>query len=104
MGAGKLKDKVIIQSKSSRKDEYGARLKQFDKVYAAKGDVRYLAGSDLIKAGVELNMEVITVKMRLDSRLKHNHSLFVDDERFDVGSIKPTDNKRYMIVTATRDL
>lgn len=104
MGAGKLKDKVIIQRKSDKKDEYGARLKEFDKIYAAKGDVRYLSGSDLIKAGVEINIEVITVKMRRDSRLKHNNFLFVDNERFEVTGIKPTDNKRYFIVTAKRDI
>ena len=104
MGAGKLKDKVIIETQSSKKDNYGAREKAYNKLYAAKGNVRYLTGSDLVKAGVETNIEIITVKMRRDSRLKHKNFLFVDGQRFEVTGIKPDDNKRYFIVTGTREI
>lgn len=104
MRSGKLKSKVIIKRRTKNIDEYGQRKKEYEKVYAAKGNVRYLSGTDLIKAGVATNIEVITVLMRMDSRLKHEHYLFVDNHLFNITGKKPSDNKREVIVTAEREV
>ena len=102
--SGKLKTKVVVEVRSSAKDEYGAKLNLYTKVYMTRANVRYLASSDLIKSGVATNIEVITVLMRYDARIKHSHFLSTKGHRFDVTGIKPSENGREIIVTATREL
>jgi SPP1 family predicted phage head-tail adaptor len=103
MRSGSLRTKVEVQEKSSKRDEYRAKIDEWNKVYSAKGNVRYLSGSELIKAGVDTNIVVVTVKMRSDDRMKESLFLFLDGERFEVSTIKPSDRKREIIVTATRE-
>tara|TARA_R110000744_G_scaffold380568_1_gene503254 strand:- start:34664 stop:34978 length:315 start_codon:yes stop_codon:yes gene_type:complete len=103
MRSGRLRDSVEIQSKSRKKDSYGAKVDEYSKVYSAKADVRYMAGSELIKAGVASNLIVITVLMRNDRRMVEKLFIHTDGQRFEVENIKPSDDKREIIVTATRE-
>jgi len=104
MRSGALRDTVIIKRKIDGEDSYGDPTETTETLYKAKADVRYISGSDLIKAGAHLNIDVITVKMRLDKRMNHNCILEVNGLDYEVGSIKPEKNHREFIVTASREL
>lgn len=103
MQSGRLRDQIEVQVKSSLKDEYGAKVDAYTKLYGTKGNVRYMAGTELIKAGVASNLVVITVLMRYDRRMTHKCFIKVHGERFEVENIKPSDDRREIIVTATRE-
>ncbi len=104
MQSGKLKEKITIERQTQKKDEYGAKIKAYEKVYAAKGNVVYLSGSELIKAGVSTNTVVISVKMRSDKRMTYSSFLIVDGERFEVTGIRYARNKREFYITALREV
>lgn len=104
MQAGKLRDYVEVQVKSNKKDRYGARIKEWKKLFGAKANVHYLSGSDLVKAGVSINTQVITVLMRRDSRISESCFLSVNGDRFDIGSIRPANKNRDLIIVAEREL
>lgn len=104
MRAGALRDKVTIKRKIDAQDDYGEPVDTTEKVYDAKADVRYMSGSDLIKAGVQMNLEVITVKMRFDKRLTHDSILETNGVDYNVNNIKPERNRREFIITASREL
>lgn len=104
MKSGSLRSTVQVKRKSDEQDDYGALTTKTVNLYKAKANIRYLSGSELIKASVQTNIEVATVKMRYDKRMGYDCVLCFDGHEFEVANIKPDDRKREFIVTATREI
>lgn len=104
MPSGKFNELVEVQLKSSKQDKYKAKVNVWTKLYSTKANVRYVSGSDLIKAGVDTNVVVITVLMRRDSRMSEECFLMVSGNRFEVAAVLPTRKRREVLVTATREI
>ena len=102
MKSGRLKDLVVIKKQVETRNELNQRIKSYDKVFKAKANVQVLSGSELIKAGVELTREYLSILMRYDTRIKHEYKLFHNGSMYDVESIKPNDRKMDMVITASR--
>ena len=104
MRSGRLKDKVVIQTQPDETDEYGEEVDVYETVFTAKCDFRIVSGTELLKADIDLNIEVATMLMRHDSRLQYDHSVLYKGNRYEVSSIKSTVNDRQMIVSVTRQV
>ncbi len=102
--SGQLKDKIIINRETDAQNEYGGLSNNLVKVFSTKANVKVLSATELLKAGVELTNEYISIKMRYDKRLQYEHSINYEGNNYEVESIRPDDRKRSMIVVAHREI
>jgi SPP1 family predicted phage head-tail adaptor len=102
MRAGKKRTTITIQSQSSDSDSFGDEIEVYEVVFKAKCDFRVISGAELLKAGLAMNEEVVTILMKYDSRLQYDHSIVHKGNVYNVGSIKPDERYMDMIVTASR--
>lgn len=105
MNPGRLRHHIdVLKSDPTARDDYGAldpnaRLPVFE----MRCNVQVLSGSELLKAGMELTSEFISVLARYDKRLNDDHFLNWEGKEYTVQSIKPSDDKRRMTITASRE-
>ena len=102
--SGELNHKIAITKLSGTQDDYGSEIEDYVDVFSAKANVRVLSAAELLKSGLALTVEYITIKMRFDSRLNHDHFISYLSNKFAVNSIRPNDKMTEMIVTASRDI
>lgn len=98
----------MVKSRSQSRDDYGKPLEVYTTVCVMRGNVQLINGTEMIKAGINLSSEVISVMTRTDSRLKHEHFLEWSGEIYSVGAIKPYLDKNGrqigLLITAMRDV
>ena len=104
MRSGRLKDKIVIQQQQDGTDDRGEEVDVYTDVFSAKCDFRIVSAADLLKSGIDLNVEVATVLMRGDERLSYDHLILHKGSRYDVSSIKPAKADRQIIVSVTRQV
>lgn len=104
MRAGKLRHRITVKYKADLQTDSGAEVEQYNELFKAKANVRIMSGSELVKYGASLNIEIATVMMRYNEKLDYEHFIEFNDVLYDVNSIKPDDKMREMIVTVSREL
>lgn len=104
INAGRLRHKLTVMSMENVRDNTGRNTKTTNRVFDMRGNVQVLSGSELIKAGVNLSMEYVSIVARYDSRLNHKHFLDWHGELYSVESIRPSDDNLQMIITAQREV
>lgn len=102
--SGYLRHKVLVQLQSLNQDPRGERVKLYTNVFSMRCNIQVLSGTELIKAGVSINNEYLSILARYDARLLHKHFLSWKDEIYSVGSIKPSDDLREMVISASRQI
>ena len=104
ISAGRLRHKLTVKSMDNVKDSTGRLTKVSTRIFDIRGNVQVLSGSELIKAGVNLSNEYVSIIARHDSRLLHKHFLDWKGELYSVESIRPSDDNLQMIITAEREV
>lgn len=104
INAGRLRHKLIVKSMDNVRDATGRNTKVISRVFEMRGNVQVLSGSELIKAGVNLTNEYVSIVARYDSRLLYKHFLDWHGELYSVESIRPSDDNLQMIITAQREV
>lgn len=104
MRSGRLRHKVVIQEQPEDTDDFGEEVDIYNDVFSAKCNFKVISGTELLKAGVALNVEAASILMRFDARLDYDHLVLYKGNRYEVSSIKPSDNERDMIVSVTRQI
>lgn len=104
MRAGRLKNRIIIQSQPSLTDDYGEEVNTFNDVFSPKCNFKIMSGVELLKAGVSLNTEVATILMRADKRIKHDHLVLHKNNRYEISSIRDAEDDKDIIVTVSRQI
>ncbi len=104
INAGRLRHKLTVKSMESTRDSTGRNTKVTSRVFDMRCNVQVLSGSELIKAGVNLTNEYVSIVARYDSRLLYNHFLDWHGELYSVESIRPSDDNLQMIITAQREV
>ena len=104
INAGRLRHKLIVKSMENTRDSTGRNTKVTQRLFDMRCNVQVLSGSELIKAGVNLSNEYVSVLTRFDARLLHKHFLEWKGELYSVESIRPSDDNLQMIITAQREV
>ena len=104
ISAGRLRHKLTVKSMDNDKDSTGRLVKVSTRMFDIRCNVQVLSGSELIKAGVNLSNEYISIVARYDSRLMYKHFLDWHGELYSVESIRPSDDNLQMIITAQREV
>ena len=104
INAGRLRHKLTVKSMESTRDSTGRNTKVTSRVFDMRCNVQVLSGSELIKAGVNLTNEYVSIVARYDSRLLYKHFLDWHGELYSVESIRPSDDNLQMIITAQREV
>jgi SPP1 family predicted phage head-tail adaptor len=86
------------------KDATGRLSKISTRIFDIRGNVQVLSGSELVKAGVSLSNEYVSIVARHDVRILHKHFLEWKGELYSIESIRPSDNNLQMIITASREV
>lgn len=104
MKAGKLRHKLIVQQQTDRQAPNGEVIEEYEKVFNAKGDFRFVTGSAILKNGMAMTSEYATISMRYDERLSYEHFILFKGNRYSVSMITPNVRYTEMIVTVMRDV
>ncbi len=104
MRSARLRHTVILQESKKNQNSAGEQVISYNDLRRIRANVVVISGVELIKAGADMGVEVISVLMRYTSDVKHDLFLSYNDNTFHVISIKPDDRKRRMTVTASREI
>ena len=104
ISSGRLRHSLIVKSMVNGRDSTGRNTKTTQRVFGMRGNVQVLSGSELIKSGVNLSNEYISILARFDARLLYKHFLDWKGSLYSVESIRPSDDNLQMIITAQREV
>jgi SPP1 family predicted phage head-tail adaptor len=102
--AGKLRHKIEIKSLSNGRDNTGRSTKIYTALFSIRCNVKVLSGSELVKSGVNLSKEYVSIMARGDRRLTHDQFFEYKGNIFSIEAIKPSDNELDIIITGERDI
>lgn len=103
-GSGKYRDLIDVQSQDEGQDAYGGQNDTYTTDFKARCDVKVLTGGESIKLGLEVGTSIASIMMRHDKRLKEEHSILWEGQRYSIQFIKPDARKNQMVVTVSRHL
>lgn len=102
--AGRLRDKILLKRKTSSQDGFGRKLEQYQLVTSLRCDVEVINGVELIKSGIALNAEYISILARFDNRVTHDLYIEWEGNLYSLNTLKPAKDKGYMVIAASRQL
>lgn len=81
MKAGQLRHRVILQTLTAGQDEIGQPVTTWTDTATIWADVRYLSGLSAIKAGADVSLSKVSIRLRYrvvnaGQRVKHGAVLF----------------------------
>ena len=103
--SGSFHHKISISKSSDDLDEFNKLVTTKIAVFDARANVQILSGSELLKSGMELSSEFLSILMRKDRRLLHEHFITWNGNEYSINMIRPSDDnaRLEMIVTASRE-
>lgn len=105
--AGRLKDKLTIQSLSIAQGEWGGAEESYSNLAERKCEIRPLRAAEFFRAGGEQVQAVYEIRFRYEKGLFNESSRLLDtrvspNRVFDIDSIINTGNwNREIVITAT---
>ena len=104
ISSGRLRHKINVKILANVKDDTGRSSKVYNKHFSMRCNVQILSGSELIKSGVNLSNEYVSILARSDRRLMHNHFFEWKGNMFSIEAIKPSDDELHMVITGRREI
>jgi hypothetical protein len=103
--SGSYYHKIFITKSSDEVDEFNKLVSTKIPVFQARSNVQILSGSELLKSGMELSSEFLSILMRRDRRLLHEHFITWEGNEYSIDMIRPSDDNARLeiIVTASRE-
>lgn len=105
MDSGRRKHVFTVKEwdTTAPRDEYGEVVTKRT-VCRARGNVQVMSGSEQIKSGLQLSDEYLNILMTLDRRINHDQFIIWNGYEYSISGIRPLDNMRDMVVTASRQV
>lgn len=103
MKAGRKRHLVTVMRKSDELDRFGKQIPP-EKMYSFRCNVAVLSASNPSRNGASLTSEYLSILAAYDKRLKHDDMLQWDGNEYEIEMIKPSINKREMVITARNDI
>lgn len=104
MRSGKLRDVLAVKIQTEKQDDYGERVNEYVHVNNHACNVMVISGSELLKAGIQLTSEYISILMRNTSDVVYERFIQWRGNIYSIESIKPSNRDRDLIVIATRGI
>lgn len=104
MRTGRLRNTVSIEEAIVSEDSFGDDVTVFTELFKKKADVKMLSVDQLLQSGMDLNEEMGTVLTRYDKRVKPEHHLVYNGNRYEIKGLKPDNKHRDMIITIYRQV
>ncbi len=90
MNAGKLRDRVVLQSREAGTDAWGQPLEGWADVALLWAHVRFLSGVEAIKSGAETATATATASVRIRKRdVTTAHRLLIAGKPYDITAVLP---------------
>ncbi len=101
--AGELRDKVVIQQKTSGTDPWGAPLPEAWEYYATVwANVRHLSGTESIKAGADVSVVRASFRIRHRAGIDAGMRLLAGGAVYDIEAVLPGGRREWMDLAAKR--
>ena len=88
MNAGKLRDRVVLQSREAGTDAWGQPLEGWVDVARLWANVRFLSGVEAIKSGAETATATASVRIRKRD-VTTAHRLLIAGKPYDITAVLP---------------
>lgn len=103
MQAGQLRDRVVIQQKTSGTDAWGAPLPEAWADYASLwANVRHLSGTESIKAGADVSVVQASIRIRWRQDITAGMRVLHGAAVYDVEAVLPGARREYVDLQAKR--
>lgn len=101
--AGQLRDKVVIQQKTSGTDPWGAPLPEAWADYASLwSNIRHLSGTESIKAGADTSIVKASIRIRWREDITAGMRVLHGAAVYDVEAVLPGARREYVDLQAKR--
>lgn len=101
--AGELRDKVVIQQKTSGTDAWGAPLPEAWADYASLwANIRFLSGTESIKAGADVSVVRASIRIRWRQDVTAGMRVIAGAQTFDVEAVLYGPRREYVDLQAKR--
>ncbi|MDU7586079.1 MAG: phage head closure protein [Acidovorax sp.] len=101
--AGQLRDRVVIQQKTSGTDPWGAPLPEawadYDSVWA---NIRFLSGTESIKAGADVSVVSASIRIRWRQDVTAGMRVVAGAAVYDIEAVLPGARREYVDLQAKR--
>lgn len=95
--AGELRDKVVIQQKTSGTDAWGAPLPEAWADYASVwANIRFLSGTESIKAGADVSVVRASIRIRWREDVTAGMRVVAGAQTFDVEAVLYGQRREYV--------
>lgn len=101
--AGELRDKVVIQQKTSGTDAWGAPLPEAWADYASVwANIRFLSGTESIKAGADTSIVKASIRIRWRTDITAGMRVVAGAQTFDIEAVLYGQRREYVDLQAKR--
>lgn len=101
--AGQLRDRVVIQQKTSGTDPWGAPLPEawadYDSVWA---NIRFISGTESIKAGADVSVVRASIRIRWRQDVTAGMRVVAGAAVYDVEAVLPGPRREYVDLAVKR--
>ena len=104
MASGRYKHKIKIVEREDTQDRFGSVKYSNNVVAQPKANVQVISGTERVNAGVTIDSEFVSIRMRYDSRVKYSSFIHWKGREYIIRTIKPDDRSREMILTCSADI
>jgi len=103
MQAGQLRDRVVIQQKTSGTDAWGAPLPEAWADYASLwSNIRHLSGTESIKAGADTSIVKASIRIRWRTDITAGMRVLHGAAVYDIEAVLPGARREYVDLQAKR--
>lgn len=95
MNASQLRHRVTLQTLSAGRDEIGQPLITWLDTAVLWADVRYLSGLSAIKAGADVSMSKVSIRMR-HRAANAGQRIVYGNEVFEIDAVLPDGNRQWI--------
>lgn len=96
ISAGKLNQRITIEQRVTGEDAIGQPVDTWETVAELWADVRFLSGIAAIKAGADVSISKVSIRIRHRTGLDAGMRVLFDGKTFDIQSALP-DGKRQFV-------
>jgi SPP1 family predicted phage head-tail adaptor len=102
MNAGNLNQRITIQSRSASVESIGQPVETWTTVAEVGADVRYQRGLEAIKAGADVSVVNLSVRIRYRAGIDAGMRILHGSDVFDIQAVLPDAGRREYIDLACR--
>jgi SPP1 family predicted phage head-tail adaptor len=94
MEAGKLRNRVSIRDRVSTQDGAGQPIETWDEVAAVWADIRHLNGMESIKAGADVSVNKVSIRVRRRSDIDAGMRVYHGSTIYEIKAVLPDEQRR----------